>query len=83
MAVSDSDVVAELTDSGASVEDYFLIGHEICAINPSGQLSSLLVEEVEGEAEGEMHFAILDYLRRRGAEVYQSHEDYVNRRPKL
>jgi hypothetical protein len=37
---------------------------------------SLLIEEVQGEDEGEMHNAIVEFLRRRGAKVYQSHEEY-------
>ncbi|VTR99294.1 unnamed protein product [Gemmata massiliana] len=82
MAVPDNDVIAELTETGASAEDYFLIGHEICVVNRRGELMSLLVDDLPGEEEGEMHHAILNFLRRRGAKVYPSHEDYFNRRAK-
>jgi hypothetical protein len=80
MAVSDNDVKAELTAAGGSIEDYFLIGHDICAINSSGLLTSLLVEDVEGEEEGEMHNAIVDFLRRCNAKMYQSYDDYIRQR---
>ncbi|MBP3959986.1 hypothetical protein J8F10_32495 [Gemmata sp. G18] len=76
MAVPDSDVIAELTEAGARVEDYFLIGHEICVINRRGELMSLLVDDLTGEEEGEMHYAILNFLRRRGAKVYQTHDNF-------
>jgi hypothetical protein len=76
MAVSDSDVMSELTAGGASIEDYFVIGHDICAVNSSGELTSLLIEEVPGEEEGEMYNAVLNFLLRRGARVYHSYEEY-------
>jgi hypothetical protein len=79
MAISNSEAIAELTGAGAKIEDYFLIGYEICCVNPRGELMSLLVEEIPGEEEGEMHLAIVDFLRRRGAKVYQSHEEYNQR----
>jgi hypothetical protein len=77
MAISDRDVIAELTADGSSLEDHFLIGEEICAVNRNGQLMSLLIEELQGEDEGEMHDATVEFLRRRGAKVYQSHEEYL------
>jgi hypothetical protein len=76
MAVSESDIIAELTAGGARVEDHFLIGHEICAVNQNGELMSLLIEDVAGEKSGEMYYAIMDFLRRRGARVYQSYDEY-------
>ena len=79
MAVSDNDVVSELTGNGASVEAYSIIGHEICAINANGELWSLLIEEMPGEEEGEMYNAIMDFLRRRGARVYRTYEEYNKR----
>lgn len=83
MAICDADVIAELTaDGGPGMENYFLIGHDICAVDSNGLLSSLLVEDLEGETEGEMHFAIMDFLRRRNAKVYHSHEDYIQQRAK-
>jgi hypothetical protein len=78
MIVSDGEVIAKLTASGAKIEDYFLIGHDICTVNPNGQLVSTLIEEVEGEEEGDMYYAILDFLGRRGAKVYQSHQEYFS-----
>jgi hypothetical protein len=79
MPVSDSDVIAELTESGPGISDYFIIGYEICAVNSDGQLSSLLIDDLRGEKPGEMHNAVLDFLRRRGVRVYHSHEEYAQR----
>ena len=79
MPISDSDVIAELTTSGAKVEDYFLVGNEICLVNRHGEFMSLLIEDVEGETEGEMHFAIQKFLRRIGAKSYGSHDEYHQR----
>lgn len=76
MAVNDNDIIAELTGSGAGIEDYFIIGHEICAVNANGELSSLLIEDLPGEEDGEMYNAIMGFLRGRGARVYQSYEEY-------
>jgi hypothetical protein len=76
MAVSDDEVIAELTADGTRVEDHFLIGPEICIVNRNGQLISMVIEEVEGEDGGAMYFAIVEVLRRHGARVYRSHEEY-------
>jgi hypothetical protein len=77
VAISDPEIIAELTGGGARVEDYFLIGYDICAVNPDGLLSSPLIEDMPGEKPGEMHFAVLDFLRRHGANEYKSYEDYL------
>ena len=76
MAFSDEDVISELSCNGSRVEDYFISAHEICAINDNGDISSLLIEEMPGELEGEMYYAILDFLRRRGARVYETYDEY-------
>lgn len=82
MPFSDSDIIAELTGGGASrLEDYFLIGQGIYAINQRGELSTLLVEDVQGEPEGALHNAMVDFLRRRNAKAYSSWEDYIQRGP--
>lgn len=79
MAISDDDIIAELTSDGPRLEDHFLIGDEICAVNRSGELTSLIVEDVPGEKPGERYYAILDLLRRHGVREYRSDADYQQR----
>ena len=76
MAIPDSEVIGELTTGGASVNDHFLIGYEICCVNGRGELMSLLIDDLPGEEEGEMHLACVEYLRRIGAKEYPSPEEY-------
>ena len=82
MAISESDIIAELTDTkpGPGLDDYFVIGYDICAVDSNGTLGSLLVEDLEGEAPGEMHFAVVDFLRRRGGKHYETYKEYFDQR---
>ena len=79
MEITDSEVVDELTEAGKRVEDYFLIRDSICTVNKRGELCFLLVDDLPGEEEGEMHLAIVDFLRRNGAKVYESEADFRKR----
>lgn len=81
MVISDSEIIAELTGAkpGPGIEDYFVVGYDIRAIY-DGKVGSLLVEDEQGEEPGEMHFAILDFLRRRGAKFYESDKEYFEQR---
>lgn len=78
MAISDREVVTELTEDGAKVEDHFLIGDDIYVANNRGELCILLVDGLPGEEEGEMYDAIMQFLRRNGARIYESEKDYRN-----
>ncbi len=74
--ITDTEVVDELTEDGGKIEDYFLIQDSICTVNKRGELCQLLVEDLPGEEEGKMHLASVDFLRRNGANAYNSVEDF-------
>ena len=76
MKIPEDEIVAELSASGVPIEDYFIIGYDICSVNENGGFSLLLIEDLPGEEDGEMHFAVVDYLRRVGAKEYQTYEQY-------
>lgn len=76
MAIPDSAVITELTTDGAKVEDYFIIGTDICTVTSRGNISSLLVEDLEDETEGEMHLAILAFLYKIGTKFYKNYDEY-------
>jgi hypothetical protein len=74
MPVSESEIIAELTFSGDSINDYFLIDNEICSTNLRGELVAMVVEEEE------MYHAMVAFLLRNGAKRYRSREDYKKQR---
>jgi hypothetical protein len=76
MAISDNEIIAELTGDGAKLEDHFLIDTEICVVNRNGELMTLIIEDLPGENSGERYLAILEFLQRRGAKSYRSHTEY-------
>jgi len=79
MSIPDSEIIAELTECGGRVEEFFIIGHAIYCLDNSGGLVVLLIEDLPGEEEGEMHNATVEFLRRHGAKVYESDEEYYHK----
>jgi hypothetical protein len=70
MAVSDEEVVAELTAGGMSVADFFLIDGLICFVNARGVLMARVHSDPASAA------ATKAYLRRVGTPEYPSWEAY-------
>jgi hypothetical protein len=70
MAITDSEIIAELAFSGGNIKDYFLIGPEICEVNSYGEIVVNVFEEEE------FYHAAIDFLRRNGAKHYRSRQEY-------
>jgi hypothetical protein len=79
MRITDKEVIEELIDGGGKVEDFFLIGNDICRLDSRGAVGVLLIDDLPGELDGEMHDAVVAFLHRRGAKVYDSMVQYQNR----
>lgn len=73
VVLPDHEVVAELTDSGLAIGDYFLIDELICSVNARGELMGLCIDDKD------LASAALTYLRRMGAPEYPSLEAYNDR----
>jgi hypothetical protein len=69
-AISDAEVVRELTAGRAAVSDYFLVDGDICSINSRGELGMMAIDDAVLAA------AMVAYLRRHGAREYSSFEEF-------
>ena len=67
--VSDAEVIEELTGSGATIADYFLIGECPFCVNRRGELMGIAADD-------ELSMAMVAYLRRQGVPEYPSDEAY-------
>jgi hypothetical protein len=74
MAVSDDEVIAELTACGEAVSDYFLIGGGVFFVNRRGELMSSAIDDPELAA------AVVGFLRRLGVREYSSYNQYLDTR---
>ncbi len=70
-AVSDGEVVAELTGNGYSVTDFFLVDGLVCSVNARGELMGLSIDDEALAA------ATKAYLRRAGVREYASYQEFV------
>jgi hypothetical protein len=70
----DSEVVAELTASGAAMTDYFLIDGLVCSVNARGELMGCAIDDEDLAASAKA------YLRRLGVPEYPSIQAYNEQR---